>query len=177
MPSPPPDPYIQLWFTELKKFQAACINNSARKLPLLKFANSIIATTLPSTASQNNFLTSVAASTGYADLQPTDLTTCKTFRALLDYCHLLENDIFNALQTLSVPTVQAIDSVSYYATPVATAFPGGSIGAGWIAAQGLLMASMNPTCLTLPFRISVNATVDKAGATMKNLIQQIVGLG
>ena len=32
MPSPPPDPEIQFWFTQLGRFQNACINNSTRRV-------------------------------------------------------------------------------------------------------------------------------------------------
>jgi len=183
MPSPSPDPNIQRWFTQLRQFQAACINNSASKLSLLNFANATILTYLPSTASQNNFLTSVGASTGCDDLQIADLTTYKTFRALLDYCHLLENEIFNALQALSVPALQTVDCTPYYAATVAAAFPpdvaGGKVstGAAWSAALALLMVSMDPNCFTLAFRLQVNATVDKVGSTMKDLIPQIAVLG
>ena len=169
---PAPDPDIQSWFTELAKYQQACINNSAGKLNPYNFANAVILTYLPSAADQNNFLAAIGS-----DLQTSDLTTYKTFKALLDYSLLLENAIFNALQALSVPALQDIDSVPYYATPIATAFPGGSTGPAWLAAQGVLMASIDPTCYTLPFRIKVNQTVDKAGATMKDLIPQIAGLG
>ena len=170
---PSPDPYIQLWFTELRKFQAACINNAAGKLSLLNFANAAIISYLISASSQSNFITA----SGYPDIQPADLTTYKTFGGLLNYCHSLSNEIFNALQALSVPGLQNVDSIPYYAATVATAFPDGSTGPAWTAAQTMLMGSMDPTCFTLAFRLQVNATVNKAGATMKDLITQISGLG
>src|ERR1700761_1560896 len=101
-----PDPYIQSWFNDLSEFQSVCIDTSAGKLNLLAFANATILNYLPSAATQNNFLTAIAASTGYKDLQISDLTTYKTFRLLLDYSHPLENEVFNALQALSDPSVQ-----------------------------------------------------------------------
>jgi hypothetical protein len=193
MPSPPPDPEIQFWFTQLGRFQAACISNSAAGLNLLQFANANIVSTLNSPNTQKNFLTAVAASTGYDDLQISDLTTYKTFGGLLNYCRLLENDIFRALQALSAPEYQTINSTAYYATPVASAFPGGSpgpvgpgIGGGlagpstgprWMSAQDLLMASMDPSCYTLAFRIKVNAAADKPGAKMSDVLPLIAGLG
>src|SRR5580698_914021 len=88
MSSPSPDPGIQSWFTDLIKMQAASINNSVRQLPPLGFANAVITVAFPTTAAQNNYLTSAAAATGYPDLATADLTTYKTFRALLDYSHL-----------------------------------------------------------------------------------------
>jgi hypothetical protein len=72
MPSPP-DPEIQFWFTQLGRFQAACINNSTSKLNLLQFANANIVSMLSSPNEQKNFLTAVAASTGYDDLQIADV--------------------------------------------------------------------------------------------------------
>jgi len=177
LPSPSPDPSIQSWFTELRKMQAVCINNSVGKLSLLGFANANIATAIPSPADQNNFLTAVAVATGYADLQTADLTTYKTFRALLDYCHLLENEIFIALKKLSVAALQKANSTTYYAATVTTAFPGGRTGQPWIDAQAMLMAGMDPTCYTLPFRIMINAIVDKTGSSMGDVVPQIAVLG
>jgi hypothetical protein len=176
MTTAPPDSYIQLWFKELLKLQASCINNDARKLSPLNFANATIVTYLKSSADQNDFLVK-AADAIQCTLQASDLTTCKTFRGLLDYCHPLETDVFNALQKLSIASLQKIPSVAYYATPVVLAFPGKSTDAPWSSGMGLLMASMDPTCLTLPFRIKINATVDKAGSSMSALIKQIAGLG
>ncbi len=177
MTSVSPDPGIQSWFTELRKMQAACINNSAEKLPLLSFANANIIAALPSAADQNNFLTSVAATTGYSDLQTADLTTYKTFRALLDYCHLLENEIFIVLRKLSVAALQKANSTTYYAATVTTAFPGGSAAQPWTDAQATLQVSMDLTCYTLPYRIKINAIVDKAGSAMSGVIPQIAVLG
>ena len=177
MPIPSPDPGIQSWFTELRKMQAVCINNSAGKLPLLGFANANIVTAIPSPADQNNFLTAVAVATGYGDLQTADLTTYKTFRALLDYSHLLENEIFIAIRKLSVAALQKANSTTYYAATVTTAFPGGSTGQPWTDAQATLVASMDPICYILTFRIKINAIVDKARSTMSDVIPQIAVLG
>jgi hypothetical protein len=179
MPSPSPDPGIQSWFTELRKMQVVCINDSVKKLSLLNFANATIATYLPDPASQNNYLTAVAVATRYGDLETADLTTYKTFRALLDYSHLLENEIFIALRKLSVGALQKANSATYYVADAITAFPGGSAGDPWAnpqtGAQALLVASMDPTCYTLPFRIKVNLNVDNA--KMGVVIPQIAGLG
>jgi hypothetical protein len=172
-----PDPDIQFWFKQLGQFQAACINNSAGKLTPFQFANATIILALNSANSQKQFLTAVANSTGYDDLQISDLTTYKTFGALLNYCNAFSSGLFNALQPLAVAALQHVDSKPFLAATVATAFPGGSTGPGWVQAMGVLMASMDPTCFTLAFRIGVNATVDKAGATMGDLMTQIAGLG
>lgn len=188
MPSPSPDSYVQLWFKELNQFQNSCISTDAGKLkPLLVFANAKILTYLKSTADQNNFLTAVGVKTGYKKLAIGDLTTYPTFRGLLDHCDPLETDVFNVLQAASDPSVQTIPSVPYYATPAATAFPGGSTGKLWLGAQEILMASMDPSCYTFAQRIKVNGVVDQAAvtkdgvtkpaSTMADVIKQIVVLG
>jgi hypothetical protein len=177
MPSALPDPNIQCWFNQLSQFQAACINNSAAKLSPLDFANASMILALNSPASQHNFLTRVAASTGYDDLQISDLTTYKTFGGLLNYCNSFANALFIAVQPLAAVDWQNADSIPFFAAPVAAAFPGGSNGAAWVPAMNLIMASMEPTCFTLPFRINVNRTVDKAGSTMGGLIHQIAVFG
>jgi hypothetical protein len=188
MPSPSPDSQISLWFWELDQFQAACISTDAEQLsPLLAFGNATITNYLKTAATQNNFLTSVGKKTGYKKLAIVDLTTFKTFRGLLDHCHLLETAVYFALRAASDAPAQNIPSKAYYATPVATAFPGKSTGALWLAAQALLMASMDPSCYSLPQRIKVNAIVDqpatttggvnKPASTMGDVIKQIVVLG
>ena len=177
MPSPSPDPSIQSWFTELRKMQAVCVNNSVGKLSLLGFANANIATAIPSPADQNNFLTAVAVATGYADLQTADLTTCKTFRALLDYCHLLENEIFIALRKLSVAALQKANSTTYYAATVTTAFPAAEPANPGSTPRRCSWPVSAPTCYTLPFRFMINAIVDKTGSSMGDVVPQIAVLG
>jgi hypothetical protein len=188
MPSPSPDPYVQLWFKELNQFQSSCISTDAEKLtPLLVFANSKILTYLKSTADQNNFLTAVGVKTGYKKLAIADLTTYPTFRGLLDHCDPLETDIFNVLQAASDPSVRTISSVLYYATPAAIAFPGKSTGQVWLGAKGILLASMDPSCYSPAQQIKVDAIVDQAAvtktglttpaSTMADVIKQIVVLG
>ena len=177
MPNPTSDPYIQLWFTQLGQFRSACINNTAGKLKLLEFANANIVAALPTDNSKNQFITAVSASTGCDDFDIADLTTYKTFRGLLDDCHLLSNDIFNVLQAGSTEALKGVDSETYYKAAVSKAFPGGSGGAGWSAVQGVLVESMDASCFSEEFRKKVNATVDKAGSTMNNLITEIAVLG
>jgi hypothetical protein len=177
MPNPTPDPYIQLWFKQLGQFRSACINNTVGKLDLLDFANAEIVKALPSDDSKDQFITAVGASTGCDDFDIADLTTYKTFRGLLDDCHLLSNDVFNVLQAGSAAELQGVDSETYYKAQVSKAFPGGSKGAGWMPVQEVLVASMDASCFTKEFRDKVNATVDKAGSTMNNLITEIAVLG
>jgi hypothetical protein len=172
-----PDLGIQFWFKQLGQFQAACLNNTVGDLTTFQFAGATIVFVLNSTNSQKHFLTSVAKSTGYDDLQISDLTTYKTFGGLLNYCNAFTSALFNALQPLAIEALQNVDSKPFLAATVAVAFPGGSTGPAWVRALGVLMPSMDPTCFTFPFRIGVSATVDKAGATMGDLITQIAGLG
>src|ERR1035437_6141455 len=100
MQSISPSEGLALWFTNLGQFQKACINTSAGKLSLLKFANYNILKALPTKPEQDNFLVSAADSTGYDDMAEADLATYKTFEGLLDNWNPLPTAVAVLLQSL-----------------------------------------------------------------------------
>ena len=74
-----------LWFSYLHALQSACsFNTTVKLLDLLKFANFGVATALPSSVEQSQFIVAVQSNPGF-DLSPADLTAYSTFEALLDH--------------------------------------------------------------------------------------------
>ena len=177
MPDISPSQGVELWFTNLRQFQAACINTTAYKASLLTFANTTCCADLPSLAEQSNFVSAAAASTGYDDMAVADLATYKTFAGLLNNWNPLPTAIAILLQSLADPTLQNVPSKAFMKAAVATAFPVGSTGAPWKEALETLQSNIPAICFTAPFETAVNATVDKSGSTMSVLIAQIAGLG
>jgi hypothetical protein len=179
MPSPTPEPYIHSWFNQLKIMQADSINAILQGFTPLQFANATIATYMLTPTQQNTFLANIQRDLKYF-YAIGDLAAPKTFRALLDNKHLLENDIYNAIQPLSAPPLDTASDAVYYPALSTTAFPGGSTGERWAdpdtGARALLMASMDPSCFTLAFRLSVDQLVDKP-TPMGAVIKAIAVLG
>jgi hypothetical protein len=177
MPSSSPSDNVAFWFTNLRQLKAACNNTSVDKLDLLTFANATVAAFLPSSTEQSTFLVSAAASTGYDDMSSADLTTYKTFEGLLDNWNPLTTDIAVLLQSLAVPSLQGVASADFLIATVAAAFPGGSAGSAWTDALAALKSTIPAICFTAAFQTKINATVDKAGTKMSDLIPQIAVLG
>jgi hypothetical protein len=168
---------LAFWFTNLRQLQVACNSIIVMKMGRLTFANTTIVTVLPTAGEQGTFLTSAAASTGYDDMATADLTTYKTFEGLLDNWNPLVTAIAVLLQSLAVASLQGAASADFMNATVAAAFPGGSSGAAWSGALASLTSEIPAACFTAGFQTKVNATVDKAGSKMSDLIPQIAGLG
>ena len=178
MPSISPSQNLAFWFTNLRQFQTATNNTSAIKMTLLTFANSPITPILPSTTEQDTFIVSVGASTGYTDMNNTDLTTTyKSFEALLDHWNPLPTATAIVLQSLAVPALQGTAGADFLSALVSDAFPGGSTGADWTTALGVLTSSIPAVCFTATLQTAVNKTVDTATSKMSDLISQIAVLG
>jgi len=177
VPDISPSQGVELWFTNLRQFQAACINTTAYKASLLTFANTTCCADLPSLAEQSNFVSAAAASTGYDDMAVADLATYKTFAGLLNNWNPLPTAVAVLLQSLAVEALQNVPSKAFMKALVSVAFPGGSIGPAWNAALAVLTASIPTICFTKDFQTAVAVTVDKPVSTMSILIPQIAGLG
>jgi hypothetical protein len=168
---------LALWFTNLRQFQKACNNTSVSKMDLLSFANCSIITVLPTATEQKTFLTSASVSTGYDDIAIADLTTYKTFEALLDNWNPLATAIAVLLQSLAVPSLQGVGSADFLNATVASVFPGGNVGLAWANALASLKSNIPAICFTPAFQAKIDITVDKAGSKMSDLIPQIAVLG
>jgi hypothetical protein len=178
MPSPSPDTAdLKAWFTHLRAFQSACPGTNVNKIDLLTFANTTITTALPSTADQNTFIVSAVNATGFNSMALSDLTTYKTFVALLDHWNPLITPVAIYLRSLSIPALQGASSADFYKALVSTAFPGGSKGAAWTKVMAGLTSSFDPVCFTSAFQVKINTAVDAAGTKISDLVPQIAGLG
>ena len=178
MPQPTPREAIATWFQQLCQLQVATNNTDLQTMPLLAFANRTIKKDLPTNTEQETFLTSAAAALGSPDMNdPSNITTYSTFEGFLDHWNPLFTPIAVLLQSLADPSLQGVASADFMAANAVTAFPGGSKGALWTTAIGLLRSDIRADCFTDKFQKTINATVDKAGSEMKDLITQIAQLG
>jgi hypothetical protein len=145
-------------------------------MDLLTFANTKIATVLPSANEQNQFIVAAKSSPGF-DLSISQLTTYSSFEALLDHFNPLTTYVGVLLQSLAVAPYPSGSTADFWKAQVSSAYPGGSSGAPWKAALSALSSAIPAVCFTQPFQKKINGLVDKAGSTMSDVISTIAVLG
>jgi len=177
MPSTPPGDAVALWFTYLRGFQSACsFNTNVPVMDLLTFANSSITTIIKSSNQQNQFIVAVADQPGF-DLAVSDLTSSKTFEALLDKFNPLATYVGLYLQSLAAKTLPSGSFADFLQATTAQAFPGGASGSQWQTALGRLTSVMPAVCFTSKLQSQVAVTVDNAQKKMADVASQIAVLG
>jgi hypothetical protein len=167
---------IAQWFTGLRAFQSACIGTNVSN-NLLTFANTTIATVLPTDAEKSNFVTRAVAATGFDDMAIADLTTYGTFEALLDNWNALVTRVAIYLQSVSASTLQSSASADFWGASLSVAFPGGSAGNVWTEAMHGLASAIPASCFSSNFQQQLNGTVDTGTKKISDLVPQIAGLG
>jgi hypothetical protein len=177
MPSIPPGDAVALWFTYLRGFQAACsFNTNVPVMDLLTFANSTIASVLKSSNQQNQFIVAVADKPGF-DLSVSDLTTNKTFEALLDKFNPLATYVGLYLQSLAAKDYPAGSYADFLQAPCSQAFPGGSKGNQWQTALGCMTSVIPAACFTPKLQTQAGQSIDSAQKKMSEVASQIAVLG
>jgi hypothetical protein len=169
---------VAQWFGDLHTIQDACssINTGTASLDLLKFANTTIATVLPSGNEQGQFALNVKTSMGL-DISAAQLTKYATFEALLDHFSSLVGTIADYLQTLAAAPYPGGSSADFTSAKISAAFPGGSKGASWVNANGLLASVIPAACFSATLQTAIARTVDDPTKLVSDLVNQIAVLG
>jgi hypothetical protein len=168
---------LLLWFSYLHALQSACsFNTSVNTMDLLEFANQKIVTILPSSNQQAQFILNCKTSPGF-DISPSLLTPDMTFKALLNHFNPLPTYVGAYLQTVSAGSYPSGSLVDFLAAAISAAFPGGSKGASWTQALGLLTSVIPSICLSAKLQAAVATTVDDKTKKVSDLVNQIATLG
>lgn len=168
---------LMRWFTYLHALQSDCsFNTSVKTMTLLAFANATITTVVPSPSEQAQFILNVGNSPGF-DISTDDLTNYATFEALLDHFNPLPTYVGLYLQTASAGTYPNGSFADFLNALISSAFPGGSSGASWKTAMGLLTSVIPAVCLSAKLQADVAKTVDDTTKKVSDLVNQIATLG
>jgi hypothetical protein len=158
------------------KNACAAINGLAGPMNLSTFGGTTIAGLLPSDNEKGQFSLSCKHSL-HIDVATTDFTTFPTFKQLWDHFSPLKAKVEELLQTLAAGNFPGGSAAAFDAAPISAAFPGGSKGAQWTAANAALAGIFPPDCYSSARQNKVAKTVDDAEKKISDLVQQIATLG
>jgi hypothetical protein len=180
-PNDPNQTNLENWFTFLLDLQVGCakINTSAdpKKMTLLVFAYSKITTLLPSANEQGQFIINAKALPGI-DIAPNDLSSrFSTFKDLLVNFSDLPTLLAICLRQSAAGTFPSGTLKNFLSATVSAAFPGGSAGPNWTAANQLLASAIPLVCFTTTLQTAAANTVDGGTQMVSALRDQIAVLG
>jgi hypothetical protein len=181
MPISPQAYALATSFHYLRGFQSACsFNTNVLSMDPLTFANSTIATILPSAPYQNQFLQSATANTGL-NLTTQDLTTNSTFLDLLNQYRPLQIYFGNYLLSMAASPYSSDTLQAFTLVLASSAFPGGCAGVLWMAVQAVLTGAnpsiVPPECYTAAQQTKVANQLGSSSATMDDIVTTLAGLG